>query len=157
LVLNRAEKADNNKMELINKLKEYNSTAPIIETEYIVEKIYNLKNEGKPILPSQVKDKKILGFCGIGNAQSFKQTIEDLGVNVMKFIPFPDHYTYKDKDIKEIEREALDRKADFILTTEKDGVRLILLPYSKVPIYIVKMKLEIISGETSLWDLIYGE
>ncbi|MCJ7509140.1 MAG: tetraacyldisaccharide 4'-kinase [candidate division Zixibacteria bacterium] len=157
LVLNRADKAYNNKMGLINKLREYNSIAPVIETKYMVEKIYNLENEGKIILPSQVKDKKILGFCGIGNAQSFKQTLEDLGVNLLKFIVFPDHYAYKDKDIKEIEREALNRKANFVLTTEKDKIRLISLPNSKVPIYIVKIKLEIISGETSLWNLIYGE
>ena len=69
---------------------------------------------------------------------------------------YPDHYAYQNKDMQRIEKQALDKSADFILTTEKDKIRLPILKDFKLPIYIVKIESKITSGETKLWDMIYG-
>ena len=155
LVLNRAQ-SGHNKMELIHRLRKHNPIAPIVETEYAVEKIYELKDKNKTILPEEMKDKKILGFCGIGNPWGFKRTLEDLGAKILEFIVFPDHYAYREKDMRKIEKGAQDKGVEFILTTEKDNMR--LFPTSKIssPIYIVRIQTKIISGEKELWDRIYG-
>jgi len=155
LVLNRAKQAGD-KRGLISKLREHNFYAHIIETEYMVEKIYNLKDENF-ILPTEIKDKKILGFCGIGNPLGFKRTLKDLEVKITDFIVFPDHHIYKNKDVQRIQKQALDKESELILTTEKDKIRLPVLKDFKVPIYIIKTESKIISGETKLWDMIYGE
>ena len=155
LVINRAGQSKNKK-ELINKLKSANSYAPIIEIEYEIEKIYAVKNEKESFSLNKFKGKKILGFCGIGNPQSFKNTLQDLGAGSLDFVVFRDHYAYKYEDMRKLEKQAVNKKADFLLTTEKDKVRLPVNQELKLPICVVKVKCKITSGEKTLWGRIYG-
>ena len=84
----------------------------LFEAEYIPLNIHQIDKREKYII-----------FSGIGNPDSFKSTLIDNEVNVIKSLEYPDHYQYKNKDIKKIKTEAkkLDAK---IITTEKDYMRL---------------------------------
>ena len=72
----------------------------------------------------QLKDKKVFAFCGIGNPDAFFNTIEKLGANLTGTKIYSDHYQYKDEDINEIHQLAEQKKADLILTTQKDFSKL---------------------------------
>jgi len=153
VVLNNSKLAKDKK-QLLGELRKYNPTAPIIETEQVVESICDL-NEEHPIQLNEIKDKKILAFCGIGNPESFRATVRDLGVDILDFVVFPDHYVYKNKDIQLIVKKALDKKADFILTTQKDKIRLTASRNFEIPIYFVRIDTRIIRGQEDLWKMIY--
>ena len=62
-------------------------------------------------------------FSGIGNSDSFKNTLLENKINVIEEVIFPDHYDYKKQDIVKIKKRALKIGAK-ILTTEKDFVKI---------------------------------
>ncbi len=93
-----------------------------------------------------LKDKKVLGFSGIGNPDSFKKTLHSIGVKLLDHIVFRDHYWYKPKDLKSILKTAETKKAEALVTTEKDHVRLPLDWYPSIPTYYLKIEFEIQKG-----------
>ena len=67
--------------------------------------------------------KKFIVFSGIGNSNSFKETLLENNINIIKEIIFPDHYHYNKNDIEKIKLDAKKEGAN-IITTEKDYVKL---------------------------------
>jgi tetraacyldisaccharide-1-P 4'-kinase len=55
-----------------------------------------------------------------------------------------------------MEREAQKSGADFMITTEKDSVRIPMMEDLHIPIYVLKIDLVIIEGEELLWKEIEG-
>ena len=67
--------------------------------------------------------KKYLIFSGIGNPESFKTTLQNNKINVLKSLEYPDHYSYDNQEINKVRKIAKKINAN-ILTTEKDYMRL---------------------------------
>jgi tetraacyldisaccharide 4'-kinase len=65
-----------------------------------------------------------VSFCGIAKPERFHESIRALGGHLVKTFTFPDHHWFTAQDLKRIQREAKKHKADFIITTEKDLVRI---------------------------------
>jgi tetraacyldisaccharide 4'-kinase len=84
--------------------------------------IKGTSGESHPL--DDLRGKRICAFAGIASPDSFKKTLERLGLEVSAWIPFSDHHRYTEKDITEIQRISLSAKTDAIVTTEKDGVKL---------------------------------
>jgi tetraacyldisaccharide 4'-kinase len=101
-----------NSIEIISKIKKYNQNIKIFESAY---KIINFE-----ILDNK---KKYVAFAGIGNPISFKKTLVDNNFVITKFLEYPDHYNYKNKDINHIKHIAKNLDAE-IVTTEKDYLRI---------------------------------
>ena len=101
---------DNSKLKLL--LKKYNANIEIFETNY---KATNIKE-------FNINDKYMI-FSGIGNPDSFRQTLISNNIKITKEIIFPDHYNYTHKDIDQIKYQA--KKLNLkILTTEKDYIKI---------------------------------
>ena len=69
------------------------------------------------------KNENYLAFSGIGNPDSFIQTLKKNKFKIVKTLNFPDHYNYSEQDIIKIKKKAKDFSAK-IITTEKDYYRL---------------------------------
>jgi tetraacyldisaccharide 4'-kinase len=69
-------------------------------------------------------DREILAFSGIAKNNKFVAMLSELGGHIVKFIPFPDHHWYSNTDVIEILKTAKDLHVDYIVTTEKDYVRI---------------------------------
>lgn len=82
-----------------------------------------------------LKDKRVIAFCGIANPDRFLKSLHSIPLKPEKIIFFPDHYEYTFKDVKKIEEEAKRRGAEFAVTTEKDFIRLSGLPFSLQIVY----------------------
>ena len=107
--LNGNERDNSNIKFLINK---FNRDIPIFESTY------------KPINIDQFDTSaKYLIFSGIGNPDSFKETVINNRLKVVKEIIFPDHYQYNTNDINNIVLHAKKLGAQ-ILTTEKDYAKI---------------------------------
>ena len=132
--LNGNEK-DNSDIKML--LKKYNKEIQIFEATY---KVINLDK-------LDIKKKYVI-FSGIGNPDSFKETLTKHNFNIVKEIIFPDHYNYTLKDIDYIRLQAkkLDSK---ILTTEKDYIK--IKTDSKKDINFLKIDLNI-KDESKLID-----
>ncbi|MDQ3193651.1 MAG: tetraacyldisaccharide 4'-kinase [Bacteroidota bacterium] len=90
-------------------------------------------------------------FSGIANNESFVSMVRNSGLNVIEVIKFPDHHMYNERDITELTVKY--GKNKIFITTEKDFVR---LRHSKefinnYPVYFLKMKIDFVSNENSLY------
>ena len=63
-------------------------------------------------------------FCGLGNPQGFRRTLEGMGVNLIDWIVFEDHHRYTPGELRHISAQFRARGVTAILTTEKDSVNL---------------------------------
>jgi tetraacyldisaccharide 4'-kinase len=78
----------------------------------------------------------VFGFCGLGQPEKFRQTLLDMGMEVVGFESFADHHPYSHAELQTLHAKAATHKAHLV-TTEKDLCR---LP-SAENIHIVKIKL----------------
>ncbi|HKT34250.1 MAG TPA: tetraacyldisaccharide 4'-kinase [Nitrospira sp.] len=70
------------------------------------------------------KGKRALIVSGIGHAPSFRRTVEELGMTVVHEVAYGDHHAYSASDIERLREGAAQRKADLVVTTEKDAGKL---------------------------------
>ena len=68
--------------------------------------------------------KRIIAFSGIGNPKTFESLLADARLMVVKHFIFSDHRWFSDEDIQKIINARKILSADFIVTTEKDFMRL---------------------------------
>ena len=94
--------------------------------------------------------KKYLVFSGIGNHTTFVSMIKRSGLEVLKDIEYPDHYSYSKQDIDKILNEANNLNCE-VITTEKDFQRLKVFNEDKIK--IMKSELKILD-EAKLINLI---
>lgn len=99
------------------------ASQPVIRVQRKVKEIRSLA-DGVPVSIGEFAGKQSLAFCGIGNPASFRNSLEELGVEVKEFLSFPDHYSYTAGDLAEIERRMRNNSLSYVFTTEKDAVRL---------------------------------
>ncbi|OGW38163.1 MAG: tetraacyldisaccharide 4'-kinase [Nitrospirae bacterium RBG_13_39_12] len=107
---------------LIKEIKQYNTKARIFFAGHRPLKFTTTTGNTYPI--DWAKDKKFFGFCGIGNPRSFRETLlsADMGLTGFKF--FRDHHRYSPRDMRAITKDAESTGAEWIVTTEKDIMRL---------------------------------
>ncbi len=79
---------------------------------------------GKEIPTRTVKGKKAFIFCGVGDPISFKRSVENTGVKIVGFKIFEDHHNYNKEELKEILLLSDKNGADYLITTEKDIVKI---------------------------------
>jgi tetraacyldisaccharide 4'-kinase len=66
----------------------------------------------------------VAAFCGIGNPGAFRKTLEQLDCHVTGMRTFPDHHRYSEQDVAQLDDWAREMQPDFIVTTQKDHVKL---------------------------------
>ncbi len=82
----------------------------------------NFENKKNKISKNIIKNKKILIFSSIANPAIFYKTIKNLAPKNVDEIKFSDHHLYSSEDFAEIEKKS--KNYDFIVTTEKDAVKI---------------------------------
>ena len=97
--------------KFLKKIKIINPNISIFNGEYISSN-YN-----------KFKKNNYLTFSGIGNPNSFKNTLKKYRIKNKYNLVYPDHYNYSEIDIKKIKEIAKAKKLK-ILTTEKDFYRI---------------------------------
>ncbi len=73
---------------------------------------------------SALAGKKIFALCGIARPESFFDSLTSLGATVVDSMVFSDHHWYTADDVAEIDRRFRESGSAFIVTSEKDRVRL---------------------------------
>ena len=87
-----------------------------------------------------INSKNIYIFSGLGDQESFKKIMGKTGAIIVGHDKYQDHYIYKKNDLKNIEKNAKEKNASFIITTEKDILKTI--NYNKnMKLYYVKIKM----------------
>ena len=92
---------------------------------------------------SGLKGKNVCAFCGIAKPESFKNTLLAAGAQVLFFDIFSDHHRYSENQLGKIKKQFIDCRADFLITTQKDAIRLQEFPEFLNIICILRIEMEI--------------
>jgi len=74
--------------------------------------------------PPVLSGKKALVFCGVGNPESVRRSVEGLGLAVVDLRALPDHTAASPELLEELRKRMRDGEADFLVCTPKDAVKL---------------------------------
>ncbi|HMK56359.1 MAG TPA: tetraacyldisaccharide 4'-kinase [Dissulfurispiraceae bacterium] len=111
--------------QLADNIRKVNPEAPIFFATHEITGL--VRPDGETVDRAVLKNKKVLAFCGIANPGSFRKTISRFGCEVVELRQFRDHHRYNEKELRNMEAKARELGAEFLLTTEKDMVKLIEL------------------------------
>ena len=111
-----------------------------------------LASNGSKHPPEELQGKKVFAFCGIGNPQAFEDTLTKLGGDLIGHYLFSDHYVYDDLDANLLRDWRSQYNADWLVTTEKDWVKLKDIPpiASIKELFWLKIETRITQGKEEL-------
>ncbi len=107
---------------LIAEIRKYNKHVPIFFSGHRVVSIRS--GSGERMSPDSLRGKKVFCFCGLADPESFSITVAGSGAEVAGMKAYRDHHRYGQQDIDAVSRESLASGASWIITTEKDFVKL---------------------------------
>ncbi len=81
--------------------------------------------DGKRIPLAALHGKKVVAFAGIARPESFFHLLRGAGMVVGPRFAFPDHHQYQEADMVMLLKAVERSNAAFLITTEKDMVRLV--------------------------------
>ncbi len=92
--------------------------------------------------------RKVAAFCGIGRPAAFRQTLQQLGAEVVAVREFPDHHAYSRRDVEELQRWAarVMPPDGWVVTTQKDAVKLRLTELGGRPLWVLRVAIEVVAG-----------
>jgi len=154
IVLTRTGKSkgpDLMKDELVREIRKYNLDAPLYSSRHRPSGFSTMA--GTELSSSILDGKAVFAFCGIGNPASFQDTLAGTGAEVTGFAAFEDHHAYSSRDIRGIFAAAKRCGADWIVTTEKDIMRLRGLGTDE---RIVSLRIEF-EVEKGFYDFLFTE
>ena len=131
--------------ELEETIRAHNPGVDIIECAHRPKHLQRFGLEERRPL-DDLKGRRIGAFSGIAVPESFEKFLKDLGADVVFTRRFLDHYRFGYEDFVDIFSAALANKVDYIVTTEKDAVRIADEMPCPVPVYYLRLEIEIIRG-----------
>ncbi|MEQ1853235.1 MAG: tetraacyldisaccharide 4'-kinase, partial [Chthoniobacteraceae bacterium] len=94
-------------------------------------------------------------LSGIAQPGSFEASLKNLGANTVITSRFADHHRFRDQELLDFIARCARRDLDLIVTTEKDAVRFPVridgIEKPEVPVYFLRVEIEIIGGHRS-WE-----
>ncbi len=147
IIITRASEEQN---DLVERLRTYNKDAAYYLAG--VNASWLARHDGELFPTNELHRKRVYAFCGIGNPGSFIQSMLRCGVYLVGFKAFRDHHVYKDQNIEEIRQEAVKTRADWVMMTEKDLVK---LNSFKLPNNFIAMRIDF-QIEKGFYDNIFN-
>ena len=119
IILTHCDQATPRELEDIkDKIREYNDTVEILESEHKPEYYFDICQSRKVGL-DEVKGKAAC-FCALGHPETFEKTLENLGLTLAQKWRFPDHQFYTEDHLRTFEET---RNGLPLVTTFKDFVK----------------------------------
>jgi len=113
-----------------------------------------IDGEGASSSLDLVEGKSVAAFCGIGNPEGFRRTLLPLCRDLLDLRVFPDHHPYSAADAGSLAQWASDLRADLVLTTQKDLVKLRASSLGPASLRALRIGLEITAGGEIMDDLL---
>lgn len=123
----------------IRTVREHNPGAPIFTAGI---RPAGLRDEaGSPIGDTNLAGRRFVGVCGIARPEGFETALAQLGLAAEEMLVFGDHHRYRERDLHRIRRAAERTGSSWILTTEKDAVK--LNGRISLPVVAVRLAVEV--------------
>ena len=120
------------------------------EARHAPRDVIDAAGESSPL--TGLAGQRVAAFCGIGNPEGFRRTLESLGMALSGFRTFPDHHPYSARDVAELTGWVKELGVELVLTTQKDSVKLRADRLGSVPLRALRIGLEFIDGTQVIED-----
>lgn len=132
--------------ELKAKLRGLNSRAEIIECTHRARYLQNVFSTER-LDVTCLQGMSITAMSGIAAPDGFEKELARLGAKVLTKERFADHHRYSQQELIDIINRSMAAGASAVVTTEKDAVRFPKLERSGVPIFFLRVDIELLSGK----------
>lgn len=106
--------------------------------------------------PGRLKDRSVVAASGIGRPDTFRFFLEGVGAKMSAALEWEDHHDYSAADVGRMLAVARGRNADFVVTTEKDAVKIKKHLRSQDPVWALRVEVDRIEDSKS-WERFIGE
>lgn len=130
-------------------LRKHNRRAEIIECCHQPKYIEHVFNRGDQAPLESLKGAKVAAISAIAVPASFERFLTSLGAELVLTRSFADHHRYSQQEIIDFINDAKKAGAELIMTTEKDAVRIPKLDRQDIPLYFLRVEINILSGRES--------
>ncbi len=138
---------------LRERIRTLNPNAEIIECRHCPRYLQNVfTNERRDL--SSLEGLKVTSLSGIAAPAGFEKSIESFRAEILERHRFADHHRYTQQELINIINTSDNLGADAIITTEKDAVRFPNIGRRDIPIYYLRVDIEILSGAQDFRDSI---
>ncbi len=134
---------------LKNFLRRHNRRAEIIECTHRPQYLEMVYYRGKREPLEKLWGARVATLSAIACPAGFEGFLESLGATLVVREQYADHHRYTQQEIIDFINQAKAAGADFIVTTEKDAVRIPKLDRRDVPMYFLRIEIDILSGQES--------
>jgi len=121
------------------RLREIHPGAEICHSHYVPTGLVGPKEEWEEI--GGVKGKKAFALSGVADPKYFSFLLRKCGLEIVGERIFPDHHSYRSEDLTSIKETV--NKFDYLVTTEKDMVKLFKFKIGPVPLRALRIELKI--------------
>ena len=128
------------------RIRKHNPTAGIIECVHwplFFEDVFNPEQRENI---GWLKGKKVATLSGIAQPESFEQSLLQQGAELVYTKRFADHHRFIQQEVLNTINRAKKRRAEIIITTQKDAVRFPKIDRRDLPIYFMRVEIKILSG-----------
>ncbi len=133
-------------LELEETIRQHNPTAEIIECAHVPKYLQRINDGAERHDLAYLKGRRIGAFSGIATPDSFESFLRRFGANLLYTKRYVDHYRFTPDDLDLVFEEAVDAGLDFVVTTEKDAVRIPAETRFPLPLYYLRLEIEILRG-----------
>src|SRR5438876_3641490 len=136
--------------QLVKRVRRYNRTAEIIECAHKPLHLQNVVTG--EIAPLEKLHGTFIGsICAIAAPDSFEDGLRKLGARIEIAKRYIDHHRFTEAELQSFISRCSRRDLEMVVTTEKDAVRFPLLIKTEVPIFFLRVEIEIVSGHET-WE-----
>lgn len=134
-------------------IRKHNPKAEIIECTHRPKHLQDVYTEEREPL-SHLQGRRVAAISGIAVPESFENFLRELGAEIVHFERYADHHRYHQQELIDFVNGSQEAGAELIVTTEKDAVRFPRLDRRDVPIFFLRVEIDILSGEESFNECI---
>lgn len=121
------------------RLRELHSSPQIFHSHYEPLGFIGPQEEWEEV--QSLKGKRVIAFSGIANSDYFTSLLKKCGMEIVREVLFPDHHLYAARDLNSIQKKVKD--VDWVVTTEKDMVKLKKFKLNHLPIRALRIEMKI--------------
>ncbi|MDD3886666.1 MAG: tetraacyldisaccharide 4'-kinase [Victivallaceae bacterium] len=130
-------------------LRRHTSRAEIIECCHKPQYLVKMFSDGEQLPLTALKGTKVAALSAIARPESFEGFLEQLGAELVCKDHYADHHRYTRQEILDFINQAKAAGADMVVTTEKDAVRIPHFDRCDVPMFYMRIQIDILSGKES--------
>lgn len=139
--------------ELRIRVQQLNPRADLIECVHhplYFEDVFTGERHGLDLL----RGRRVASLSGIAQPESFESKLTELGAEIVLARRYADHHRFSQQEVLEAINRGIKRRADLVVTTQKDAVRFPKLDRRDLRVVFMRVEIKITRGAEGFDDAV---